>query len=247
MCARDSDFGEFLDGAAEEAEKVVEQEEGNYDEDGGNDDSDRGVRGGEPGKPYREQIFAKAERPIAEGLRRHVGGGSRAGFGAMRSKRDASGEQRGSPTPGFGSGSGSAKSQQGRGGRTDEGVHRLPDGIDVGHFVGEKLDDIQDSGNAKHDGIRKHVKLRGKMDDAEAFQQAEGRDGSVKIKTRGKTGAENQADCFERIHGLAIPCVAVDGKIAWKSALRTNPSFLRGRSPLPQGPIRRDPSRIRVN
>jgi hypothetical protein len=45
----------------------------------------------------------------------------------------------------------------------------------------------------------------GKMDDAEALQEAEGGDGGIEIETRGKTGAEDQAKCFERIHGLVIP------------------------------------------
>ena len=84
-------------------------------------------------------------------------------------------------------------------------MHRLPNGIDVGHFVGKELDYIQNSGDAEHDGIRKDVELRGKMDDAEALQEAKGRDGCVKIETRGKTGTENQADCFERIQGLVDP------------------------------------------
>src|ERR1700730_2216120 len=103
--------------------------------------------GREPSQPHSQQIFPKTERPIAERLRRHVCSSAGTGLCAMRGESDATGEKRGSPSPGFRRCGGGAERKQRRRGRTNKGVYGLPDGIDVRHFVRKKLDQIKNGSN----------------------------------------------------------------------------------------------------
>jgi hypothetical protein len=45
------------------------------------------------------------------------------------------------------------------------------------------------------------LEVFGEMNDAEALEEAESGDGGVEVQTGGKTCAENETECFERVHG----------------------------------------------
>src|SRR5258708_14152439 len=68
----------------------------------------------------------------------------------MRSERDAAGDEGRGPAPGFGSGGRGVECEQGRCRWTNKGVDGLPDGIDVGDFVGEKVDRKSTRLNSSH-------------------------------------------------------------------------------------------------
>src|SRR5215470_1796872 len=111
----------------------------------------------EPGEPDGKEVFADAERPIAERFRDTVGGGARTSFCAVRSERNSASEKRGDPAPFGGDAGGNSEGENGRCGRTDESVDEIPDRVEVRDFVGEKLEDVKADGEAENDGVREHV------------------------------------------------------------------------------------------
>jgi len=52
------------------------------------------------------------------------------------------------------------------------------------------------------------LKVFGELDDAEALKEAERGNGGVEVEAGGKTGAEDEAESFERVHG----CSKNDGR-----------------------------------
>jgi hypothetical protein len=48
--------------------------------------------------------------------------------------------------------------------------------------------------------VRKRVERRRKLDDSEALEEAQCRDGGVEIQAGGKPGAESEAQCLDGIH-----------------------------------------------
>jgi len=82
------------------------------------------MRGREPGEPDGKQVFADAERPIRKRLGNGVGGGARAGLGAVRSKGDSSCEERGDPAPFRAETRGDSERKNGSGGRANESVEK---------------------------------------------------------------------------------------------------------------------------
>ena len=80
-------------------------------------------------------------------------------------------------------------------------MNGLPDGIDVGDFVGEKFHNVENASNCEDERMGENLKMFGKMNNAEALEQTESRDGGVEVEAGGKTGAEDEAESFERAHG----------------------------------------------
>ncbi len=162
------------------------------------------MRGREPGEPDGKQVFADAERPIGKGFGDGVGGGARAGFGTVRSKRDSASEERGDPAPFRAETRGDSERENGCGGRANESVEKIPDRVEVRNFVGEKFKDVESDGEAENDGVREDVEFFGEVDNMEPFEKAESGDGGVKIETGRETGTEGEGDGLERIHGGLI-------------------------------------------
>jgi len=183
----------------------VVQEEGAKDEKGEDcDDGGDGVGGGEPGKPDGEEVFAKAESPVAERFGDGVDGGASGGFGAVRGEGDSAGEKRGSPAPLGTNGGGCSIGNQGSGGRTDERVEGVPDRIEIGDFVCEKFDEVESNGYAEDDGVRENFEGGWEADDAKPLQQAESGHGGVEVESGGEAGAESEAKYFEGVHGSCV-------------------------------------------
>ena len=120
----------------------------------------------------------------------------------MRSESDTAGEQGGSPAPFLRRGYGSAVRNHGSRGRTYESVNRVPNGVEIRNFVGEKFDDVERDSNAEDDRVSHDFKRRRKVNHAESLQDAESGYGCVKIETRGKTGSQSEAERLERVHKL---------------------------------------------
>src|SRR5258708_39401107 len=98
---------------------------------------------GHPGEPDGESVLSQAEKPVAERLGTGIDGGAGASFRAVGSKGHAASEKRGTPAPLRRSRKRSAVREKCRGGWTDQGVDGIPDGIDVGNFIGEKFNHIE--------------------------------------------------------------------------------------------------------
>ncbi len=148
------------------------------------------MNGSHPSQPNSQEIFSETQRPIAHWFGNGVDGGSRAGFGAVRGERNASGEKCGGPTPFFTRRTSGSVREDGSCGRTDEGVHGIPDGVDVWNFVGEKLDEIQRDRQPDNPRTREHVEGAGQVQNAESFKKPERCHGGIKIQTGGEAGAE---------------------------------------------------------
>ena len=111
------------------------------------------MRGREPSKPDGKKVFADAERPIGKRFGNSVGGGACAGFRAVRGKRDSACEERGCPAPFVADARGDTKGENGSGGRADEGVKEIPDGVEIRNFVGEKFENIKTDGETENDRV----------------------------------------------------------------------------------------------
>ena len=174
--------------------------------------------GREPGEPDGKQVFADAERPIGKRFGDGVSGGARAGFGAVRSEGDSAGEKRCGPAPFRAETRGDTESENGCGRRADEGVEKIPYGVEVRNFVGEKFEDVESDGKAENDRMREDVEFFGEVNDMEAFEKTEGGDGGVKIEAGREAGTEGEGDGLEGVHGGLIfsltAAMAVDKGIA---------------------------------
>jgi hypothetical protein len=122
--------------AAEEAKEFAEQVETEKQEKHDEYERENGMRGRKPREPDGKQIFADTKRPITERFGNGVGGGARAGFGAVRSEGNSTCEKRGSPAPFGAQVGGDAERENSGGGRADEGVEKIPDGIEIRNLVG---------------------------------------------------------------------------------------------------------------
>src|SRR5258708_20312274 len=136
---------------------------------------------------------------MAEGVRGDIHGGAGAGFCAVRSECDAAGEEGRGPAPGLGGSGRGAECKQGRCRWTNKGVDGLPDGIDVGEFVGEKFHDVKNAGDGENKGMGEDLEMFGEVDDAETLEEAESGDSGVDVQAGSKTGAGDEADSFEEI------------------------------------------------
>ncbi len=159
--------------------------------------------GREPGEPDGKKVFADAERPIGKRFGNGVGGGARAGFGAVRGEGDSTGEERGDPAPLGTETRRDSEGENGCGGRANESVEKIPDRVEVRNFVGEKFKDVESDGEAENDGVGEDVEFVGEMNHVEAFEETESGDGGVKIEAGREAGAEGEGDGLERIHGWA--------------------------------------------
>src|SRR5882724_6583784 len=150
--------------------------------------------GREPGEPDGKKVFADAERPIGKRFGDGVGGSARAGFGAVRGKGDSAGAECGDPAPFRAETRGDSEGQDSRGGRANESVEKIPDGVEVRNFVGEKFENVESNGKAENDGMREDVEFFGEVNNMEAFEKPESGDGGVKIETGRETGSEGEGD-----------------------------------------------------
>jgi hypothetical protein len=187
--------------AAEEAEEVDEEVDAQDEESGDDGGGEKRMGGGEPGEPDGENVFAEAEGPVGEGFGAGIDGGAGGGFRAVGGEGDASGEKSGGPVPVRSGGAESAEGEQSGGGRADESVHGIPEGVEPGNFVGEEFDKIESDGNGENGGIREDTQGCGEVDHPKALEETEGGDGGVEIESGGEAGAEDQAESFEGIHG----------------------------------------------
>jgi len=194
---------ERLQSAAKEVEEFGEKVDAEDQEQNDKYDREDGVCGREPGEPDGKKVFADAERPIRKRFGDGVSGGARAGFGAVCCEGDSSSEERGEPAPFRGDACGDAERENGRGRRSDEGVEKIPDRVEVGDFIGEEFEDVEADGETEHDGMREDVEFIGEMDDVEAFEKAESGDGSVEIEARREAGAEGERDGLEGVHRVS--------------------------------------------
>src|SRR5256885_14984444 len=137
--------------------------------------------GREPGEPDGKKVFADAKRPIGKRFGDGVGGGARAGFGAVRGEGDSAGEEGGGPTPFRAEARGDSERENGSGRRTNESVEKIPDGVEVRNFVGEKFKDVESDGKAENDGVGEDVEFFWEMNDMEAFEKTESGDGGGKV------------------------------------------------------------------
>jgi hypothetical protein len=69
-------------------------------------------------------------------------------------------------------------------------VDGIPDSVEVGNFVGEKLEKIQSHRDPQHHGICDDFERGGQVDYAEALEHAESGDGGVKIQAGRKASAQ---------------------------------------------------------
>src|SRR5712692_6108074 len=95
---------------------------------------------GQPGQPDGKKVFAETKHPIAERLGAGVDRRTRAGFGAVRGEGNATGEKCRAPTPLRGRPTRSAIREKSGSRRPDDGMERVPRGVDVGDLVREKFD-----------------------------------------------------------------------------------------------------------
>ena len=189
-----------LEGAAREAEQVVNDKRREHDERGDNDGCGDGMGRGHPSEPYGQEVFTKTQDPIAERFGTGVDGGAGAGFCAVRGEGDSTSEQGGPPAP-LGSGATSGgESEESGGRRTYEGVDGVPYRIEVRNFVRKKLQQIKTDGDSENPGMGEALQARRQVEDAEALEKAESRDGGVEIEAGRESGAEREAESFDRIH-----------------------------------------------
>ena len=189
-----------LQGAADEAEEVVEQKGTENQQRRHDDDRGVGVCGSEPGKPDGEKVFAKAESPIAERFRHRIDRGAGGCFSAMGGKGNSTGKQRGGPAPFGANSAGGSIGDYGRGRRADESVQGIPDGVEPEYFVREKLDEIETYGDAQDDGMADNGQRIGQMDETEALKQAKSGDRGVQVEAGRKAGTEGEAESFDGVH-----------------------------------------------
>ena len=71
-------------------------------------------------------------------------------------------------------------------------MNRVPNGVEIRNFVGEKLDDVERDSNAKHDRVPHDFKRRRKVNQAESLQDAERCYRCVKVEARGKTCSQSK-------------------------------------------------------
>jgi len=78
----------------------------------------------------------------------------------------------------------------------------VPRGINIRDFVGEKLNHIKSSGNAKDPGVSHYLHGWGKVNNTEALQQSKRGHRGVEVESGRKSSPETYADYFNRIHRL---------------------------------------------
>jgi hypothetical protein len=147
----------------------------------------------------------------------------------VRRESDSSCEECGEPAPFRGEIYGHCESKDCRGGRADEGVKKIPDGVEVRDFVGKEFEDVKADGETENYGMRKDVEFFREMDDVEALEKTERGDGGVEVEAGREAGAEGQGDGLERVHlvsGFSLTVAAVAHKgfadVQRKSRFRTH-------------------------
>ena len=58
-------------------------------------------------------------------------------------------------------------------------MHGIPNGIDVGDFVGKKFNSVKRKRDSENPGVREHLERIRQMDDTVTLKNAEGRNGGV--------------------------------------------------------------------
>ncbi len=83
-------------------------------------------------------------------------------------------------------------------------MDQIPDRVQVRYFVGKEFQEIERSGGSEDPGMRENFELYGEMNNSESLEQAQSGHGRVQIQARRKTGAEDQAESFDRVHSAML-------------------------------------------
>src|SRR5690606_13368167 len=102
--------------------------------------------------------------------------------------------------------------EEGGRGRTDEGVDRIPEGVDVADLVRDELDEVEGVGGRDDEGVGEpHDLRRHAMDPAEAERQPEYCDGCVEVETGREGDTQELADEEDRAaHGVRVTAIPED-------------------------------------
>src|SRR5687767_6557878 len=85
----------------------------------------------------------------------------------------------------------------------DNGVNRVPGGIDPGDFVGNKFEDIENAGENDDPGLAENLErlvARGENDPLLVDGQAGDKDGEVKVDAREASEPQRHAQQVEFVH-----------------------------------------------
>src|SRR5208337_5341141 len=83
------------------------------------------------------------------------------------------------------------------------GPWSLPNRIYVWHLVRQKFDEVETKGHSQNNRMREHLQFFGQMNDAVAFQQAQGGYRGVEIQAGRKSRPQHKTKRFDRIHSNA--------------------------------------------
>src|SRR5437762_3369553 len=88
--------------------------------------------------------------------------------------------------------------------RANHGMHRVPDGIHPRNFIGEKFEEIENTGNADDPRVTEDFErliLRRESDPVEMNGEPRGKNGEVKIDARERSQAERDSEQIQSFHG----------------------------------------------
>ncbi len=118
----------------------------------------------------------------------------------MRSESHSTGDQRSAPAPFWRGGPGGGKRKKRSGGRANERVDGIPDGVHEGDFVCEKFQQIECDGRSQNPGMRETFEPRRQVDHTKTLEQAQSRDRGVKVEAGREPGAQGETEGFDGIH-----------------------------------------------
>ena len=97
--------------------------------------------------------------------------------------------------------------KQGAANRTDDGVDRVPGGVDPWNFIREKFEEIKDSRDGNNHGVAEHFERlvgRSERDPVEMNGEAGGEDRQVKINACEASKAKSDTEKVELFHGAIM-------------------------------------------
>jgi hypothetical protein len=151
-----------------------------------------GLPGCEPGEEYGQRIFAEAERDIRERLGRWSYGGARSDLAAMCSQGDqAAGECSYKLLGGRQSGRGAIGEERGDR-NADKRMQRIPDQVEGGNLIGEKLDREERAAAGNHIPTRQKLQRSRERQPSSMGQQAQRGHGRVHVQASCKADGHQQ-------------------------------------------------------
>ena len=91
--------------------------------------------------------------------------------------------------------------------RTDDGVDRVPGGVDPWNFIREKFEEIKDSRDGNNHGVAEHFERlvsRSERDPVEMNGEARGENRQVKINAGEASKAKSDTEKVELFHGAIM-------------------------------------------